>query len=822
MIKFLAVFFALMAAAVSALTLDSDQALQDKGRSFATSLDGTSQLHHLVALLQRSIQQADIDLLLNLFVTDISEDQSSYFSSEVVEPLIERLGYSPGPPQGWRQTDFSDFCLYVDSVSVVDKAGTLRVNCSWNSGDNRNAFNLAVSCTGFRWHLSSLADVLTLIDSYSQSGSDGRAIAEEGGVRKSSQIAIAEANQSDLMLNQVSFWQTPSVPRVTRHASRTRVQQGVDMFGCATSVSTYINIHSPDFTHDLMAVTDECWRRLIVMDDASEYMVGVGRRGSSSTLHDFAAPQGLEFMGSGFLYVTEDYNNRIKVISLNAAGNDKLYLFKIISLPELNRPMDLDVTLPGVGGERLICVANSGGNNILILEDREPGNGHVEAVLSSSSGSVGAFVAPTSVAFGRDPLTGEKNSSVFFIDSGGKRIVKKPYWDAATPCIAFTDFTDPHTNVSSIGVDNKGEVWVTDKGLGKIYKFTSQLVPIAQHGYAGSEIGEYQHPTSISFTQGWDQWNGQPLSNLGEVVLTEDWADSTGIRRLVPGTEIFDESIIFRPRTVGGQPAVVHGEYFISGYSNITEELLSPSGVVLETHQRLMSPSGPQTYWFNVNPAWPLGTYQVRITVASIYTNSNTDLTTLSVVVDNSIMNQPPVVTNIWFPDGDTCFVFYVSKWVRVGAYDPDGEVVGFTASVSHPGLGEVLEVRGDSISVVSQHSSVGVPFATWTFLRVQAIDNQDAASAVYSLNCSEITQYTAGQCPCTWQVGDPDFNHIVNISDAVYLITYVFGGGPAPRPVQMAGDADCNGIITNSDAVFLITFLFGGGPAPQCDCYAY
>ncbi len=64
--------------------------------------------------------------------------------------------------------------------------------------------------------------------------------------------------------------------------------------------------------------------------------------------------------------------------------------------------------------------------------------------------------------------------------------------------------------------------------------------------------------------------------------------------------------------------------------------------------------------------------------------------------------------------------------------------------------------------------------------------------------------------CKC----GDADNNGIWTISDAVFLITYIFGGGPAPAQTCL-GDADGNKIITISDAVYLITFIFGGGPAP-------
>lgn len=65
---------------------------------------------------------------------------------------------------------------------------------------------------------------------------------------------------------------------------------------------------------------------------------------------------------------------------------------------------------------------------------------------------------------------------------------------------------------------------------------------------------------------------------------------------------------------------------------------------------------------------------------------------------------------------------------------------------------------------------------------------------------------------------GDADGSSSVTISDAVFLINYIFGGGPAPVPL-LAGDADCSGAVTISDAVVLINYIFSGGPAPCSAC---
>jgi uncharacterized protein (TIGR02145 family) len=67
-----------------------------------------------------------------------------------------------------------------------------------------------------------------------------------------------------------------------------------------------------------------------------------------------------------------------------------------------------------------------------------------------------------------------------------------------------------------------------------------------------------------------------------------------------------------------------------------------------------------------------------------------------------------------------------------------------------------------------------------------------------------------------TFVCGDADANGMVNISDAVYLVGFIFAGGPAPNP-EAAGDVDGNGFVNISDAVYLIAYIFGGGPEPNC-----
>jgi hypothetical protein len=48
-----------------------------------------------------------------------------------------------------------------------------------------------------------------------------------------------------------------------------------------------------------------------------------------------------------------------------------------------------------------------------------------------------------------------------------------------------------------------------------------------------------------------------------------------------------------------------------------------------------------------------------------------------------------------------------------------------------------------------------------------------------------------------------------------VFIINYIFGGGPAPQ--LEAADVNCSQGVTVTDAVYIVNFIFGGGPLP-CD----
>ena len=68
----------------------------------------------------------------------------------------------------------------------------------------------------------------------------------------------------------------------------------------------------------------------------------------------------------------------------------------------------------------------------------------------------------------------------------------------------------------------------------------------------------------------------------------------------------------------------------------------------------------------------------------------------------------------------------------------------------------------------------------------------------------------------CKYIRGDANNDSKLTVSDVVYLINYLFKGGPLPVRSYTA-DNNCDGKTSVSDVVYLINYLFKGGPPPGC-----
>jgi hypothetical protein len=113
----------------------------------------------------------------------------------------------------------------------------------------------------------------------------------------------------------------------------------------------------------------------------------------------------------------------------------------------------------------------------------------------------------------------------------------------------------------------------------------------------------------------------------------------------------------------------------------------------------------------------------------------------------------------------------------------------------------------GSGLALTSDGHILGMPVDTGVFNVLVRVEDEVSAWAE-----EELVLIIGHDYVC----GDANGDETVNVADAVYLINYVFKGGPVPDPLE-SGDANCDGGINVGDAVYLIAYVFKGGPEPCC-----
>jgi hypothetical protein len=144
-------------------------------------------------------------------------------------------------------------------------------------------------------------------------------------------------------------------------------------------------------------------------------------------------------------------------------------------------------------------------------------------------------------------------------------------------------------------------------------------------------------------------------------------------------------------------------------------------------------------------------------------------------------------------------------------AEDSEGDSLTYSYELYDDSLMSTLlaqkidEPKGKSGSAAWQVPMILTPDDDY-YWRVQAVDPFEGGQ------WSDLASFWV----MSYIFGDANYDQTVNVGDAVYIISYVFKGGPAPEPLE-AGDANCDGECNVGDAVFLINYIFKGGPEPTC-----
>jgi len=79
-----------------------------------------------------------------------------------------------------------------------------------------------------------------------------------------------------------------------------------------------------------------------------------------------------------------------------------------------------------------------------------------------------------------------------------------------------------------------------------------------------------------------------------------------------------------------------------------------------------------------------------------------------------------------------------------------------------------------------------------------------------------DIDYATIKYIPSSVKCGDANGDGNVTTSDIVYLVNYLFKGGPPPNPLWKA-DVNCDHAVNVTDISYLVSYFFQGGHSPAC-----
>jgi hypothetical protein len=125
-----------------------------------------------------------------------------------------------------------------------------------------------------------------------------------------------------------------------------------------------------------------------------------------------------------------------------------------------------------------------------------------------------------------------------------------------------------------------------------------------------------------------------------------------------------------------------------------------------------------------------------------------------------------------------------------------------------------VTPLWGWKTSVSPHYYEDDAVWSVWTPPAYEWYPLEDPITGM-SLDLAFVITNTGGQVLC----GDVNGDGVVNVGDALYILNYLFKGGPAPIPSLCVGDVNNDDMVNVGDALYILNWLFKGGPPPDPNC---
>lgn len=597
---------------------------------------------------------------------------------------------------------------------------------------------------------------------------------------------------------------------------------GVDLFGQTTagSVLNFPDVH-------VMAV-DQRWNRIVYFDPDDDWIRSIGEG-----LLDYPVATAVDNFTDvpimARLYVADFGNDRIAEFNYLL---DTYYGFYLEYSKDLTGPSDPPIapwavaTFDTAGMPTSLREVRAGDNSahriVKYLPNHPDGGLGIRYSYGEQGGGIGQFEHIEEMTWGRDPLdqSHRNNDYLYVADGGNSQIVRlrrqegtgNLLWDAVYELPSGVWLT-------ALTADAFGNIYWADHYSSQITAMDGDFNVLATYGSVGTGQDKFVRITDLAMP---------PHQANADLVVVEDWSDSTGCAWLMLGVE---SNLI----TTVDSTHFIDFEYDATGMHYLTIEPSRFQGGqwvdLPPTSYGLMGPFEHLVRW--EIPSEDVGyeyLYHFRVVTESPYQPAYSDASEYEVSMGNYVPTITDPISLRCAVNG--CFAYGVSYLLTVAAVDSDtpGELTySWSADYGvvtflHPGLGiwtesvtgpwDTLLVRFWAPTEPGDGGSVGP-------LDRILLDISDQGGGLVSL--SRVFDLCTGQSPlaCPYQ-GDANADGWIEATDLAIMTDVVFFGVPSPQdpdcPMERL-DWECNGFVDATDLSFMIDYVFGGGDEPCNPC---
>jgi hypothetical protein len=130
-------------------------------------------------------------------------------------------------------------------------------------------------------------------------------------------------------------------------------------------------------------------------------------------------------------------------------------------------------------------------------------------------------------------------------------------------------------------------------------------------------------------------------------------------------------------------------------------------------------------------------------------------------------------------------------------------------------GVGDICDATATCTFALTVTAPVGCCQHTDYCAAMTELECMDLPGAIWYPPPYQCIEGISCQAPC----GDVTDDEAVNLSDAIYVLNYLFKNGPTPEPYLCIGDVNHDYVVNLTDAIYILNYLFKGGAAPNPDC---